>query len=116
VAQLFSLGCMDILLKFAPVGGKDVGVENCGLHRRQPYSPIRDKVCMVIRTWVTRLLVAKTFVTRLPEHVASHPAGAFSKMQPNKSPEPTAVTPSGEFAASFWSSFVIGRRWLSFFR
>jgi hypothetical protein len=35
---------------------------------------------------------------------------------PNKSLEPTAVTPTDEFATSFWSSLVIVRRWLSFFR
>ena len=37
-------------------------------------------------------------------------------MTPNKSPEPTRVIAVSGFASVAWSSRVIGRGWLSFFR
>src|ERR1035441_10116188 len=40
----------------------------------------------------------------------------FGTMLPNKSPEPTAVTPPAQFASGFWWLDVTHRRWLSFFR
>jgi hypothetical protein len=40
----------------------------------------------------------------------------FTSLMPNKSPEPTAVTPTAEFASGFGWLDVTHRRWLSFFR
>jgi hypothetical protein len=37
-------------------------------------------------------------------------------LMPNKSPEPTAVTPTAEFASGFGWLDVTQRRWLSFLR